>query len=500
MVSATSRARRTATILPLAGLGLALAAVSVAAWARRRGPAAGRAIGRHSRLGRNVEIAKLGASVGRVYATTSARKAFASVDRRIELDRERELRTAEAVAERLGEMKGALMKLGQMASYLDEGLPEPVRTALGQLRSQAPPMSAELAAGVIEEELGAPPEQLFIEWDPSPIAAASIGQVHRALIVDPHNGAERAVAVKVQYPGVKEAVSADLANADLLGAILKQGFGGLEPTEMVEEIRERLTEELDYRIEAHNQHAFAAYYRDHPHFHVPAVFDHLSTSRVLTTELATGRPFEEVVTWAQHERDLAAEAIFRFVFRSLYRFHAFNGDPHPGNYLFQPGGRVTFLDFGLVKHFTAVEVDVFQRMITAAVIDPDPAVYRRTIEEAGLLQPGAPVDTVEAGQYFSRFYEAVREDVETVWTPEYASSIVRHTFDRSSPIAQYATVPRSFVFIQRINLGLYAILGQLRAEGNYRRIASELWPMVDAAPSTPMGLAEAAWLARHPHP
>ena len=111
-----------------------------------------------------------------------------------------------------------------------------------------------------------------------------------------------------------------------------------------------------------------------------------------------------------------------------------------------------------------------------------------------MLQPGAPVETEEAGRYFSRFYDPVREDREMVWTPEYSSAIVRHTFDRTSPIAQYATVPKSFVFIQRINLGLYAILGQLGARGNYRRIAEELWPMVDAPPSTPMGEAESAWL------
>jgi predicted unusual protein kinase regulating ubiquinone biosynthesis (AarF/ABC1/UbiB family) len=202
-----------------------------------------------------------------------------------------------------------------------------------------------------------------------------------------------------------------------------------------------------------------------------------------------------VLSWEQPERDLAGEAIFRFVFRSLYRFRAFNGDPHPGNYLFRPGGRVTFLDFGLVKHFTDGEMDVFQRMITAAVIDPDPDRYRSIIEEAGMLQHGAPVATAEAAHYFSRFYDAVREDREMTWTSEYSSEIVRHTFDRTSPIAQYATVPRSFVFIQRINLGLYAVLGRLGASGNYRRIASELWPMVDAPASTPMGRAEAAWLA-----
>jgi len=183
---------------------------------------------RTSRRQRNTDVVKLGATVGAHYAGTAARKLFASTERRIELDRERELRTAEAVAERLGHMKGALMKLGQMASFIDEGLPGPLREALAQLQSNAPPMSGDLAAGVIEADLGKPPSELFVEWDPQPIAAASIGQVHRAVVFDPATGAERAVAVKVQYPGVGDAIEADLRNADLLGMVLKQGFGQTE--------------------------------------------------------------------------------------------------------------------------------------------------------------------------------------------------------------------------------------------------------------------------------
>jgi predicted unusual protein kinase regulating ubiquinone biosynthesis (AarF/ABC1/UbiB family) len=452
-------------------------------------------IHRRNRTGRNVELARLGATVGATYASSSARKLFASTERRIEIDRERQLRSAEAVAERLGHMKGALMKLGQMASYLDEGMPETLRSALSQLQSQAPPMTAELASEVVRQELGAMPDDIFVEWDPVPLAAASIGQVHRAITVDPITGAEVAVAVKVQYPGVADAIEADLANAELLGALLRQGFSGLDPSEMVAEIRDRLVEELDYSREAINQRTFADFYRGHPFIHVPEVLDHLSTRRVLTTELVSGASWEQAMGWDQSERDQAGEAIFRFVFRSLYRFHAFNGDPHPGNYLFHRGGKVSFLDFGLVKQFSEHEILTFQAMVTAAAIDHDDAEFRRVIEQAGLLRPDAPVSTEEAGRYFQQFYAPVRENKTITWTPEYASSIVRHTFDRSSPIAQYATVPRSFVFIQRINLGLYAILGQLRATGNYRRIAEELWPMVDAGPSTPMGEAEAEWLA-----
>ncbi len=453
------------------------------------------AVVRHNVRGRrNLHIAALGVQVGGNYASTAARKMFASAERRLELDGERELRTAEAIADRLGNMKGALMKLGQMASYVDEGLPEPMRAALAELQSNAPPMSADLAAGVIERELGASPDRVFVEWDPQPIASASIGQVHRAVVVDPATGLERAVAVKVQYPGVGAAIEADLRNASLIGAILKQGFGGLDPDDMVAEIRERLIDELDYSLEAENQQAFADFYCGHPYIRVPEVIASHSTGRVLTSELVDGATWQEMVQWPQAERNLAGECLFRFVFRSLYGMHRFNGDPHPGNYLFHEGGQITFLDFGLVKRFTEAEMATFVGMVKAAAFDHDAPTFRRFVEDAGMLRRGAPADDAEIGDYFSQFYESVRYDKVVTWSSEYASRIVRHTFDRSSPISQYATVPRAFVFIQRINLGLYALLGELRATGNYRRMAEELWPFVQGPPSTPMAEAEQPWL------
>jgi predicted unusual protein kinase regulating ubiquinone biosynthesis (AarF/ABC1/UbiB family) len=445
---------------------------------------------------RNVQLASLGAQVGAMYATTSARKLFADAARREQLDRERELKTAEAITERLGNMKGALMKLGQMASYVDEGLPEPLRAALAELQNNAPPMSADIAASVIERELGAGPDTLFVEWDPLPLASASIGQVHRAIVLDPATGTERAVAVKVQYPGVGDAIEADLRNADVLGVILKQGFGGLEPTDMISEIKERLVEELDYSLEARNQQHFADFYRGHPHIHVPEVLPTFSTNRVLTSELVTGATWQEMREWDQGQRDLVGETLFRFVFRSLYGMHSFNGDPHPGNYLFHGDGRVTFLDFGLVKQFTPDEMDTFVAMVRAAAYDQDMTQFRAIIESAGMLKPGCPASNTEISEYFSQFYESVRADAVISWSPEYASRIVRHTFDRTSPISQYATVPKAFVFIQRINLGLYALLGDLHATGNYRRMAEELWPFVRGAPSTPLAHAEQDWLAR----
>jgi predicted unusual protein kinase regulating ubiquinone biosynthesis (AarF/ABC1/UbiB family) len=484
--------RRTVAVLAAASV----IAAAIVASRRRRSRAPLRPVSRKSRSARNLQLARIGLDVGSTYASASARKLFASAERRDAIDAERQLRTAEQIADRIGQMKGALMKVGQMASYLDDGLPEPVRQALAQLQANAPPMSAELAAGVVTEELGAPPEKVFLAWDPQPIAAASIGQVHRAMLRDPASGRERAVAVKVQYPGVAEAIAADLRNTDLIGRFLQQTFTSLDPTELVAEIKQRLGEELDYRHERDNQQRFVDFYRGHPFIAVPEVIHPLCTARVLTTDLAVGATWPEVLEWDQRQRDLIGEVLFRFVFRSLYRMQAFNGDPHPGNYLFHGDGRITFLDFGLVRYFSADEIAVFAGLVKAAAVDHDGAEFRRLVEQAGLLVPGAPVDTDAVADYFSDFYAPVADDAPMAWTKEYASQIVRHTFDRSSPIAQYATVPRAFVFIQRINLGLYALLGDLGARGNYRRLAEELWPFADGPPSTPIGAAEREWL--HP--
>jgi predicted unusual protein kinase regulating ubiquinone biosynthesis (AarF/ABC1/UbiB family) len=435
----------------------------------------------------------MGGRAGAGFAVHKARRVFASAQRQAELDQEFELRTAEQVAEALGGMKGAFMKLGQMASYLDIGLPDHVRAALADLQQNAPPMSAELAAGVIERELGAPPDITFAEWDPVPLASASIGQVHRAITHD-----DRAVAVKVQYPGVDQAIEADLEAAGVVFGAMGLALSGFEPGPMVEEIRARVVEELDYENEARNQQLFADSYRHHPFIHVPDVVTGLSTARVLTTDLAEGARFDEMAGWDQAQRDLAAEAIYRFVFRSLYRLRAFNGDPHPGNYLFQPDGRVTFLDFGLVKHFSEAEIGIFGDMIQAMVIEGDTARYRRIIEQIGLLKPGAPVSDRQVHEYFSHFYEFVMHHEVVTITPQWSTDAVSRFFDPSGPygpVIKAANLPAGFVIIQRINLGLMAILGDLHATANFRCIAEELWPWVDGPPASPMGEAEAAWLA-----
>src|SRR3954451_3569355 len=233
---------------------------------------------------RNAELVAIGMRAGRRGATRRARRTFASAARKEELDRRHMVRTAEDVVRALGGMKGLLMKLGQMQSYLNDSLPAEWKDALAKLQADAPPMAPELAASVIVDDLGTPPDQLFAEWDGTPIAAASVGQVHRALTQD-----GRAVAVKVQYPGAAAALTADLDNIGLFIRLSASGQAQDERQQvdlapLVAEVRARVTEEADYRREASNQRLFASYFAGHPSIRVPAVVDDLCGDRVLTTE------------------------------------------------------------------------------------------------------------------------------------------------------------------------------------------------------------------------
>jgi predicted unusual protein kinase regulating ubiquinone biosynthesis (AarF/ABC1/UbiB family) len=352
-------------------------------------------------------------------------------------------------------------------------------------------MSPQLAAGVVEEELGAPPERAFGRWDPQPVAAASIGQVHRAITLD-----GRAVAVKVQYPGIAETIAADLRNVALLRRMLRITAPAQDADALITELRDRVLEELDYRREARNQQLMAAFYDGHPTICVPRVIGTLSTRRVLTSELSSGARFAELASWPQEERDLAGETIYRFVFRSLYEVHTFNGDPHPGNYLFHGGGRVTFLDFGLVKHFTPAELQPLMQMNHRLCIEHDPEAFRRSLESAGFLQPHAPLSTDAIIEHLAVFYDTIREPGPLTITSGYASSVVRRFFDLRSPVAEYISIPKSYVIRQRINLGLFAVLGQLSATANWRAISEEIWPFTQGPAATSMGEAEAAWQAR----
>ena len=246
------------------------------------------------RAERGLATLLLAARGGARYATSAPRLFASAGEHRETLRNDLALQTAEDVAATLGTMKGVLMKLGQMASYVDDGLSPAARRTLSRLQDSVPPMSPDLAARVITEELGQPPDRAFATWDPEPIAAASIGQVHRAITRD-----GRAVAVKVQYPGIAETIEADLGNVALLRRMLKITAPMQDVDALLAELRERVTEELDYRREARNQQMFARYYAGHPTIGVPGIVPALpgSASRPVTpSSTISGMPDRSVDT------------------------------------------------------------------------------------------------------------------------------------------------------------------------------------------------------------
>src|SRR4051795_7172975 len=299
-----------------------------------------------SRISRTARVSSPAAGqAARQLGTHATNLARSEEGRNAALER-RHLEAAEQIVTALGTMKGAAMKLGQVMSFLDVGLvPEEHRDEfqrkLGALRDAAPKVRFADMRKVIESELGGKLGETFAEFDEEPIAAASIGQVYRARL---HDG--RVVAVKVQYPGVAAAVRADMQNLGMILRLMKRIAPGLDVKNTADEIRSRIYDELDYELEAANQRSLSRIFRGHPFIVVPDVVSELSREKVLVTEYVPGQDFDSVKEADQATRDRVGEIVFRFYFGCMYRHRQFSGDPHPGNFLLQPDGKVAFLDFG----------------------------------------------------------------------------------------------------------------------------------------------------------
>ena len=347
-----------------------------------------------SRPGRIQRTAKVGHGIGSSgarYAGTRARNVVRSKDEAAaELDK-RHLETAEKMVDALGQLKGAAMKIGQLASFIDtEFLPPEYRELyqekLADLRTSAPPMPWKKVKDVLEEEWDEPPEELFEDFEHDAAAAASIGQVHRATLPD-----GRKVAVKIQYPGVAKALRADMQNAGMLMRMAKALAPGLDAKAAAEELKERVLEELDYEYEAQNQRTFARAYRGHPFIYVPDVVTRLSRSRVLVSEWVDGMNFEDVKQLPQSERDRFGEIVYRFCFGSIYHLRHFNADAHPGNYVWMEDGRVAFLDFGMTKQLDQEQIEL-EIVAIEAVLEDDPEKLR-----GALARPRLPLEAEARG-------------------------------------------------------------------------------------------------------
>lgn len=388
-------------------------------------------------------------------------------------------------------MKGALMKLGQMLSFVSDDVPAEYRLALASLQASAPPMDFALIRDVVERELGRPLERAFSRFEREPLAAASIGQVHRAEL-----GSGELVVVKVQYPGVADAIRADLDNADLLYRMLGMLYPALDPKPVVDELRARIGEELDYTREAANQLAFFDAYAGHPFVRIPRLHPEHSSARVLTTELVEGRRFAELAGADDAERSRWGEILYRFVFGSIFRFGALNGDPHPGNYLFGDDGRMIFLDFGCVKYFPLPMLARWKRLVSAH-LEHDAATFRRLAVESGFLREDAEIDADALYRYFGYFYEPFQEDRRFRFDRHYTQKSFRLVFAPDGEFSGFhkrLNMPKDFVFVNRLQWGVYSVLADLRAEANWHRIHREL--LYGDSPESELGRLDAAFFRR----
>src|SRR3954449_8899828 len=441
--------------------------------------------------------------VGRLAATQTAKQMgtkAANVGRDEEgrqkaLER-RQIETAEQIVAALGTMKGAAMKLGQVMSFLDVGLvPEDYREEfqrkLAALRDAAPKVSFKDMRKVIEQDLDGKLKDFFDDFDEDAIAAASIGQVYRARMVE-----GRDVAVKVQYPGVNRAVRSDMQNLGMIMRLMQRMAPGLDAKGLAEEIRERIGEELDYELEAANQRRLARIYRGHPFVVIPDVLGDLSRERVIVTEFVAGRGFDDAKDDPNVDRDRFAEIIFRFYYGCMYRHRQFSGDPHPGNCRLMDDGRVAFLDFGLFKTIShdVAEVELAsQRMAAEGRWDDLIEMWGRT----GFLNEPERMAPERLQAYIEDVAWWYLADEEVTLTPEVASSVLMELTDpRGKHFARmrHESMPPEHLFGRRLEILTLAVLGQLTPTNNWHRVARER--MYGDAPVTELGRAEADFFAR----
>jgi predicted unusual protein kinase regulating ubiquinone biosynthesis (AarF/ABC1/UbiB family) len=442
------------------------------------------------RIKRTAQVGSVVGTQGARYAGTRAANITRSKHEAADALERRHLQAAERMVETLGRMKGAAMKIAQLASFIDtEFLPPEYRELyqrqLAQLRTQAPKMPWKKVKKVLDEEWAEPVEELFESFEEEAAAAASIGQVHRAVLPD-----GRRVAVKIQYPRVAEAIAADMQNAGMIMRMAKALAPGLDASAAAAELKERVMEELDYELEAQKQRSFARGYRGHPFIHVPDVVTRLSTGRVLVTEWVDGVGFEEVRALPQAERDRFGEIVFRFCFGSIFHLQHFNADAHPGNYILMPDGRVAFLDFGMTKH---LDRDQIELEITAleAIFGDDPEELRVALHDLGFLNNPKKVDAemlMEHVKVVGGWYMEDREvtvDSRRVMEAISAVSDPRSEFYR---LMRRENLPANELMGRRMESGVMAVLGQLEATRNWYRIGREWW-FADP-PATELGRLE----------
>lgn len=404
------------------------------------------------------------------------RQAISSRERRKELEHEYHMKSAEEVTQIMGSMKGVFMKLGQIMSFANDNLPPHAQQMLKSLQKDSPPMSFDLARGVVESELGGDLSRFFKDVDEEPLAAASIGQVHRARLKD---GTQ--VVLKVQYPGVDTAIENDLRMSGGLAAMIGSFARNIDAKAVVTELKARLRDELDYRRELHNQQIFCDIWAGHPYIRIPQVYPDFSAKKVLCQEYKRGLDFYEFLDAAStKEKRFAVHVLQDFVFDSMHLYHVFNGDPHPGNYIFHEDGGITFLDFGCIKYFPEGFVDNLKAM-SAAIMEKDRDRFVESILKMKMVLPGRPFDPELLWNFFLYHSAPFAENAAFEFTAEW---VARAKEVMQVDVLQQINLPPDMLFFNRITFGLNAIFQKLGAHDNfhayYRRY---IYPEENVRPS-----------------
>ena len=374
---------------------------------------------------------------------------------------------ADQIADTLGELKGAVMKVGQIASQTQDFLPKEFSDALEKLQKEAPPMPFEVIVGQIESELGKPVSELFEYLQETPYAAASIGQVHRARL---HDGTD--VIVKIQYPGVDESCDSDLKQLRMalrLGGLLKM------PKESVDrlfaEIRERLKEELDYENEARNIELFREFHKDQPWVLIPSVAKSHSTRRVLTMELVEGDHVSKVTRdrYDQDTINLIGHRIFMLMADQLFRFQCIHGDPHAGNFAYRPDGSIVMYDFGCVKKLKPEIIAAYRNALVSALEEDYQALDRHLIDLGARVGSQPAVDEA----YYAMWRDILVVPFEDREVPyNFAEAdIHKRVAEKTSTVFKYLDYfkpPVESIFVDRMIAGHYWMLKRLGVQAAFR--------------------------------
>jgi predicted unusual protein kinase regulating ubiquinone biosynthesis (AarF/ABC1/UbiB family) len=394
---------------------------------------------------------------------------------------ELQARTAQQLFQVLGELKGGAMKFGQALSIFEAALPEelagPYRAMLTKLQDSAPPMPISSVHRVLEEELGDDWRDRFERFDDAPVASASIGQVHRAVWSD-----GREVAVKIQYPGAAVALMSDLRQISRVARVAAGWVPGIELGPILDELRDRMAEELDYRLEADAQDAFASAFQDDPQFQVPAVV--AGTQSIIVSDWLDGVPLSRIIAdGTQQERDTAAQLYLEFLFAGPARAGLLHADPHPGNFRMTPDGRLGVIDFGAVNRLPEGMPPEIGQLLTAGLAGGADAVLEG-LREIGFVRQSIDLDPDRLLDYLEPFLAPLRTD-EFTFSRAWLRTVFAHINDPRQPnyaVGYKLNLPPEYLLIHRVWIGGIAVLSQLGGTVRGRDAVTAHLPGVDLPP------------------